>query len=710
MTFAKFSYIYAPFTRVLQLTKLTFVVRVEAFASRNESPLTKPFVMANQLVKEQKPGSDKTPESQTKHHEKTSTLSLTDGGPSSLSPEMTACPIDGEIPSLPQLGMISVAGPASSQHKVAKQFLPSIFDSKLTTRPRHSKKRKQFTYDNYDSEYNRLSLDQQYSKGMQDSIFGAKQESIPATTSDQLKTIPQPEGSNVEPPELQLERMYDALSQKLIEEVLMNVELSAKGEFVMTNNRCTVRRVASMVGTFVTHNHARLILAERDRANPVTSDGKSVKSSWLARLEAKREKVAKNLSFNHQDCYSAIIPVNIVVRLNKAQSCIADKVRKDKYGNLRCSRTTSIDVKAARRLLNELAKLPQPRDFSAVAKLLEDVIGYAFCERWHQGKARAGLERLRSRFSQPLDDTRKTEQEAERTQLAQWISRMIEPLVSRDTVHHHEVVSGHGSNNNSDHANDLPSKEPAKIVKQELKSSLSTSALLAFKKDTLSLKSTEVSIAPFAYTSHFQKYTWSKAHRDLSPERLVEKIAKSKLTDGDIPRKGRIYVFWNPGDFGYLKVGYTEQKGEERIEEWKAQCGLDASEIYPRKEDEDPISHPLRVEQLIHAEMKDKRYQTIACQGCQKSHVEWFQTDEKHALAIVKKWTKWMKESNPYDEKGYFKTDVEVILPPLVGQQTAKVILKPARGGRLSSRVKHSPVRRSLRIATQETSRESKQI
>ncbi|OJI95879.1 hypothetical protein ASPVEDRAFT_35185 [Aspergillus versicolor CBS 583.65] len=120
------------------------------------------------------------------------------------------------------------------------------------------------------------------------------------------------------------------------------------------------------------------------------------------------------------------------------------------------------------------------------------------------------------------------------------------------------------------------------------------------------------------------------------------------LAPKDSTQTGFIYVFWYPGGFGHVKIGYTKDV-EKRMKEWSKQCGRKLEKYFPSEQaDMEPVPHRLRVEQLVHAELARYRKEEPRCGECGKRHIEWFEVDVNFAISVVQKWVKWMRE-RPYE-------------------------------------------------------------
>lgn len=129
------------------------------------------------------------------------------------------------------------------------------------------------------------------------------------------------------------------------------------------------------------------------------------------------------------------------------------------------------------------------------------------------------------------------------------------------------------------------------------------------------------------------------------------KLLKTPLTEADRQRTGRIYVYNFPGHFGEMKIGRTTRPVMTRLMEWKRTCKHIPHLIYPKDLDTAiEMPHLKRVEDLIHLELHCRRFQEFNCAGCSRTHAEWFEVPEAHALHIIRKWANWMR-SSPYDAR-----------------------------------------------------------
>ncbi|GIJ86877.1 hypothetical protein Asppvi_005775 [Aspergillus pseudoviridinutans] len=144
----------------------------------------------------------------------------------------------------------------------------------------------------------------------------------------------------------------------------------------------------------------------------------------------------------------------------------------------------------------------------------------------------------------------------------------------------------------------------------------------------------------------------TKASVRLSVSEALEKLLVKPLMKSEIERVGSVYVYWQPGNFGHLKIGYSNEISK-RVNEWSRKC-LKPMEVYFPKRGSDEehlqVSHVCRVEKLVHTELKNCRRIEEMCPGCKGNHNEWFEVSRQLAIAVVRKWMAWMRTS-PYEER-----------------------------------------------------------
>jgi hypothetical protein len=160
----------------------------------------------------------------------------------------------------------------------------------------------------------------------------------------------------------------------------------------------------------------------------------------------------------------------------------------------------------------------------------------------------------------------------------------------------------------------------------------------------------------------FVAYT-AKRNDGKSTYQVLEKLITRPLNKSEIQHSGFMYMFWQPGNFGYLKIGRTKDI-ERRLRQWEKGCQKQIYSYFPtdeQLEDKIGVQHIYRVEALVHAELRDKRQREQSCPGCHRNHIEWFEVFNETAKAIVRKWMNWMRKS-PYVKRYTNKGKLEWVL------------------------------------------------
>jgi hypothetical protein len=121
-----------------------------------------------------------------------------------------------------------------------------------------------------------------------------------------------------------------------------------------------------------------------------------------------------------------------------------------------------------------------------------------------------------------------------------------------------------------------------------------------------------------------------------------------------------IYAFKvkDPQGGGYVKIGVASNiKSRMKTHE---KCYGECERIYPPQGEKFVrVDHAYRVERLIHAELVERGMLLMLCPRDRQNHNchgEWFEVEERHAIAVIRKWSEWMS-SSPYEEKPLIKSN-----------------------------------------------------
>ncbi|ETN37534.1 uncharacterized protein HMPREF1541_07156 [Cyphellophora europaea CBS 101466] len=177
--------------------------------------------------------------------------------------------------------------------------------------------------------------------------------------------------------------------------------------------------------------------------------------------------------------------------------------------------------------------------------------------------------------------------------------------------------------------------------------------------------------------------------QEILRQKLTRPLTKKERSDGFL------YVYWKQGTFGLIKIGYTTKTTAKRLQQWQRECGHDAQGCgLGDKSLQLRVRNVRRLEGLVHTELKQYRVrQRRGSCPCGKAHIEWFDVDINHAMAVIRKWTAWLHEEERYQtcEPWALLNSAESVLDKLCEPLPAPESLKPAsKDVRVKSRSKAS--------------------
>lgn len=137
----------------------------------------------------------------------------------------------------------------------------------------------------------------------------------------------------------------------------------------------------------------------------------------------------------------------------------------------------------------------------------------------------------------------------------------------------------------------------------------------------------------------------------------IKALLERPLSDDEkktLGREGFIYIYTFTDAARdtkpILKIGYTQDL-KERMARWQRQCGYK-----PDGRNSTAAILYKRVERLVHAQLANDRRREAACEGCGKSHIEFFDVRLCEANRVIGLWVEWMWFM-PYDEEGMLKKE-----------------------------------------------------
>ncbi|KAL2426045.1 hypothetical protein ABEF95_009242 [Exophiala dermatitidis] len=355
--------------------------------------------------------------------------------------------------------------------------------------------------------------------------------------------------------------------------------------------------------------------------------------------------------WNLTSTLSKILPLETAERLHTdPQRCIATTLKHQRCSRTNASKLTSDEAASLR---DGLSSLQPPLDLCAAAKHISAVVDQATCRRSHQTPARTHLQELCS-YSWNFDATNGADVHGDSaiarmvsSILQIWLESLTRQSVKKtepDAISRNEGLlpvkqtasdSCSGGITKEGRSNSQGSERPEPVITETSLSEVGNGTTNASLLTPLQTK-------PAGQFSHvFVKYQWPKKKAALSVSELIRQTLVQPLTKADRARVGYVYMCWHPGDFGYVKIGYSRNV-QERLCRWRNQCKIDL-EQQTTSGDQDSgvdrlIRHVHRIESLIHAELKEYRVSEPRCPNCCKSHKEWFNVAEDYAVKVVRKW------------------------------------------------------------------------
>jgi hypothetical protein len=133
--------------------------------------------------------------------------------------------------------------------------------------------------------------------------------------------------------------------------------------------------------------------------------------------------------------------------------------------------------------------------------------------------------------------------------------------------------------------------------------------------------------------STFTPFVTEKYMR-LGKEASIRDIASKTLNP--IQRQaGYLYIFCDPGVFGFVYIGRTNNV-PSRLKQWKKHCNRDFVEFDQQDGGERVlVPNAPRVENLVIHELMEDRFKE-ECRGCGLVHSGWFHTTAEHAAKVIK--------------------------------------------------------------------------
>lgn len=147
-----------------------------------------------------------------------------------------------------------------------------------------------------------------------------------------------------------------------------------------------------------------------------------------------------------------------------------------------------------------------------------------------------------------------------------------------------------------------------------------------------------------------QKFQQWRPNSRLTVPQLIRQTLEKQIGERS-QDSGYVYIYWNPGNFGYVKIGFTAATTvEERLSQWRNTCNHGVEE-YTGSIGRQHVPHVYRIECLVLAELRDFRLKELNCPCGRKEHQEWCNTGPQHVAKVRQKWENFMLEQERYESR-----------------------------------------------------------
>ncbi|KZF22292.1 DUF1766-domain-containing protein [Xylona heveae TC161] len=161
------------------------------------------------------------------------------------------------------------------------------------------------------------------------------------------------------------------------------------------------------------------------------------------------------------------------------------------------------------------------------------------------------------------------------------------------------------------------------------------------EKDPADFWPAEYDITPFDIIERSSQLSNYKSSYEEVRKQMREELDSIDREDG------YVYLYEVEGNNEFVKIGYTGRTPDVRHEEWEFTCNRVPKALYPVPFDPKmKVPNARRVEALCHAELRHRQIRHY-CKLCDKQHLEWFEISPAEAIAIIRKWSEWMR-TQPY--------------------------------------------------------------
>lgn len=434
---------------------------------------------------------------------------------------------------------------------------------------------------------------------------------------------------------------------------------------------------------------------------------------------AEDDSLKLSVSWRPSATLLRLLPPDVIERLRDSPIlCVATTVKGARCKNKNAAKLTTEHVD---KLLKGLSTLPSLLELTEILTIAKDFVCQATCKQSHRKAAEIEFIEINSyttfenteEVSKATTNVSGTETTKSHSAFRLWAQRFltqntaIHPMVKNE-VETSDEVPGTASTVKADQPlsddksmTQVPvereKEEPRRPGKDAKPTNTLASVSWAGFQTKISVRARRKTAFPprtfnpesrSCHLYHdFRPYLGSAKDKTKSASELIREWLEKPLSQADSKAEGNIYMYWHPGNFGYVKIGKSINT-KKRLQDWQRQCKMEVEQVTNSEKVENfEVRHPHRVERLIHAELKEYRHEEPECPGCHRSHNEWFYVNANLALRVVEKWSEQSLYEGKFLRESLTKAEIEKLCELTTVTTPEKV--KPRRKRASTGRTRH---------------------
>lgn len=363
-----------------------------------------------------------------------------------------------------------------------------------------------------------------------------------------------------------------------------------------------------------------------------------------------------------------ILPIDTLKRMGEDRlRCVADTRRRGP--NARCKNTLKKWLATA--TVNDfVAGIAESCEIGAMLAQLERLLPNVLCSGSHMGVAKTKIEEVRKELETDSKVSTRTS-----FTIKSWLEA-LKRIPSKDEQLSDLTSSDQDSRNNT--GTQASSQMSSLGAHSSVSAKSENSSYLNIARNVQHMLGPPV--PNFAgLDSNFSPFSRSLRWSTMAVNEVLREVLYTPLRPKDT-KSGYLYVYWRKGKFGLVKIGYTTQTTEKRLEQWKRQCGHESEQCCVKDLSfQKRVMNARRLEDLVHAELKEYRVRETGCRcasGIKKTgnHNEWFCIQANYVEKVRNKWTHWINEKPRYEnqaggillESELSAGEIEYLCTPLV--------------------------------------------